>query len=165
VCAFVEPIALYMTRDLHETGDGLWTSPYDPTAVADIGTARVHGDGADLLVVTFANGTWMSLRAMHRLERDRGVRASVLDLRWLAPLPVDDLLREAKRAGRVLVVDETRASGGVGEAVIAALVTGGFTGPIARVASRDTYLPLGPAASHVLVGEADIERAALTLIG
>src|SRR3546814_4012936 len=25
VVVFVEPIALYMTRDLHEEGDGLWT--------------------------------------------------------------------------------------------------------------------------------------------
>src|SRR5699024_4768866 len=28
VSAFVEPIALYHTRDLHEQGDGLWTDPY-----------------------------------------------------------------------------------------------------------------------------------------
>src|SRR3546814_9972346 len=29
VVVFVEPIALYMTRDLHEEGDGLWTSVYE----------------------------------------------------------------------------------------------------------------------------------------
>jgi 2-oxoisovalerate dehydrogenase E1 component len=28
VIVFVEPIALYMTRDLHEEGDGLWTATY-----------------------------------------------------------------------------------------------------------------------------------------
>ena len=28
VCVFVEPIALYHSRDLHEPGDGLWTAPY-----------------------------------------------------------------------------------------------------------------------------------------
>ena len=35
------------------------------------------------------------------------------------------------RTGRVLIVDETRHSGGVGEGVITALVEGGFAGPIA----------------------------------
>ncbi|HSK00074.1 MAG TPA: thiamine pyrophosphate-dependent enzyme [Kofleriaceae bacterium] len=163
VCVFLEPIALYMTRDLHEPGDGLWTSPYDPAAHVPIGAARRYGDGADLLVVSFANGAWMSLRALRRLERDHGIAGRLLDLRWLAPLPVDDLVREAEEVGRVLVVDETRRSGGVSEGVIAALVDRGFTGRIARVASADSFIPLGAAASHVLISEADIERAALAL--
>jgi 2-oxoisovalerate dehydrogenase E1 component len=47
--------------------------------------------------------------------------------------------------------------------VIAALVDRGFTGRMARVASEDSYIPLGAAANHVLVSEADIERAALAL--
>jgi 2-oxoisovalerate dehydrogenase E1 component len=63
----------------------------------------------------------------------------------------------------VLVVDETRRSGGVSEGVIAALVDRGFTGPLARVASVDSFIPLGAAANHVLVSEADIERAALAM--
>jgi 2-oxoisovalerate dehydrogenase E1 component len=161
---FLEPIALYMTRDLHEPGDGLWTAPYDPEAAhVPIGSARRHGDGGDLLVVSFANGLWMSLRVARRLERDRGIACRVLDLRWLSPLPVDDLEREARAVGRVLIVDETRRSGGVSEGVIAALIDRGFSGPIARVAAQDSYIPLGAAANHVLVSEAEIERAAIAL--
>jgi 2-oxoisovalerate dehydrogenase E1 component len=166
VCVFLEPIALYMTRDLHEPNDGLWTSVYDPGAAAvPIGRARTHGEGTDLLIVSFANGLWMSLRAARRLERDHGVSCRVLDLRWLAPLPVDDLVREAEAVGRVLIVDETRRSGGVSEGVIAALIDRGFARPIARVASVDSFIPLGAAAHHVLVSEDDIERAALALCG
>ena len=52
----------------------------------------------------------------------------MVDLRWLAPLPVADIIREASATGRVLVVDETRRSGGVGEGVIAALVDAGYVG-------------------------------------
>jgi 2-oxoisovalerate dehydrogenase E1 component len=166
VCVFLEPIALYMTRDLHEPNDGLWTSVYDPGGAAvPIGRARTHGAGKDLLIVSFANGLWMSLRVARRLERDHGVAARVLDLRWLAPLPVDDLVREAEAVGRVLIVDETRRSGGVSEGVIAALVDRGFGGPLARVASVDSFIPLGAAANHVLVSEDDIEREALALCG
>jgi 2-oxoisovalerate dehydrogenase E1 component len=166
VCVFLEPIALYMTRDLHEPGDGLWTSPYDPDAApVAVGAARTHGAGRDLLIVSFANGLWMSLRVAQRLSRDHGVACRVLDLRWLSPLPVDDLMREAEAVGRVLIVDETRRSGGVSEGVIAALIDRGFGGPIARVAAVDSFVPLGAAANHVLVSEAEIERAALALVG
>jgi 2-oxoisovalerate dehydrogenase E1 component len=63
----------------------------------------------------------------------------------------------------VLVADETRHSGGVGEGVIAALVENGFTGQIARVASRDSFVPLGAAANLVLLSEDEIEQAALEL--
>jgi 2-oxoisovalerate dehydrogenase E1 component len=165
VCVVLEPIALYMTRDLHDPGDGLWTSAYDPAGPhVPVGAARRYLDGKDVLIVSFANGLWMSLRAARRLERDHAIASRVLDLRWLSPLPVDDLLREANAVGRVLIVDETRRSGGVSEGVIAALVDAGFTGAIARVAAEDTFIPLGAAANHVLVSEPDIERAAIAMV-
>ena len=86
--------------------------------------------------------------------------ARVVDLRWLAPLPVEDLLREASATGRVLVVDETRRTGGVSEGIIAALVDAKFDGQVARVASADSFIPLGDAANLVLVSEQDVMAAA-----
>jgi len=47
-----------------------------------------------------------------RLERV-GIAARVVDLRWLAPLPAADMVREANATGRALIVDETRRTGGV----------------------------------------------------
>ncbi|MDQ6851103.1 MAG: thiamine pyrophosphate-dependent enzyme [Actinomycetota bacterium] len=163
VSVYLEPIALYHERDLYEPGDRAWLGPYRPDESAPIGRARVHGDGADLTIVTFGNGVRMSLRVARRLAA-RGVGARVLDLRWIAPLPVDDLLREAVATGRVLVADETRHSGGVGEGVVTALVEHGFGGRIARVASQDSYIPLGDAANLVLLDEETIEQAALDLV-
>jgi 2-oxoisovalerate dehydrogenase E1 component len=84
-------------------------------------------------------------------------------MRWLAPLPVADILREAQATGRVLVVDETRRTGGVSEAVLTALVDAGFTGAVRRVASQDSFIPLGDAALHVLLSEQEIEQTALEL--
>ena len=163
VCAFLEPIALYMTKDLHEPGDGLWNTAYEPQGAVPIGEGRTWGEGEDLTIVSWANGLWMSLRVAERLRAEgHGVR--VLDLRWLAPLPVEDLLREAKATGKVLVVDETRRTGGVSEALFTELVEGGFEGPMARVCGMDTFIPLGAAANLVLVQEEDIERAARELL-
>jgi 2-oxoisovalerate dehydrogenase E1 component len=160
VCVYLEPIALYHTRDLHEDGDGGWLAPAGGDA--PLGVGRTYGDGGDLTLVSWANGLRMSLRVARRLEAE-GVRARVLDLRWLAPLPVDDLLREARATGRVLVVDETRRTGGVSEGVVTALVDAGFEGKMARVASKDSFIPLGDAANLVLLSEEEILDAALAL--
>ncbi|HTI25354.1 MAG TPA: thiamine pyrophosphate-dependent enzyme [Kutzneria sp.] len=158
---FLEPIALYHTRDLHEDGDAGWLAPA-PTEHVPIGRARTYGDGTELTLVTFGNGVRMSLRVARRLAAE-GVSARVLDLRWLAPLPTDDLLREAAATGRVLIVDETRRTGGVSETVVTALSDHGFTGIVRRVASEDSFIPLGDAARTVLLSEDTIHDAAISL--
>jgi 2-oxoisovalerate dehydrogenase E1 component len=168
VCAFIEPIALYHERDLHEPGDGGWLAPYPPPEAwtrdhAAVGSGRVHGDGTDLTIVTFGNGLRLSIRAAAGLARD-GIGCRILDLRWLAPLPAGDLLREATATGAVLVADETRRSGGVSEGVITALADAGFRGPVARATSEDSFIPLGAAARTVLLSQQAIETAARKLL-
>jgi 2-oxoisovalerate dehydrogenase E1 component len=165
VCAFLEPIALYHTRDLHEQGDEGWLARYPVPGEGHVpvGRARQHGSGDDLTLVTFGNGTPMGLRVARRLQA-RGAHARVLDLRWLAPLPEQDLLAAARATGRVLVVDETRRSGGVSEPVITSLVDQGFDGPMARVTSEDSFIPLGAAANEVLLDEKTVEKAAWELL-
>ncbi len=168
VCVFVEPIALYHQPDLHGPADGLWLSEYSPPSAWDVdhqalGEVRVHGHGTDCLLVTFGNGVPMSLRAAQALATS-GIKTSVLDLQWLAPLPAAALLAAASTFDHVLVVDETRAGGGVSESVLAALVDGGYRGEIGRVTSADSFVPLGPAADAVLLSEFDIIDAVSTLL-
>lgn len=169
VCVYLEPIALYHTRDLYEEGDGEWLAPYAApsswgTARAEIGRGRTFLDGTDLTLVTFGNGLYMSLRVARRLEREHQIQCRVLDLRWLAPLPEEDLLREAQATGNVLVVDETRKSGSVSEGVMASLIDAGYAGRLRRVNSYDSFVPLGNAALEVLLSEDTILRAALGLV-
>jgi 2-oxoisovalerate dehydrogenase E1 component len=170
VCVYLEPIALYHTRDLHVDGDGEWLAEYRPPerwaeSHVPIGRARVYGVGSaeDLTIITFGNGVRMSLRTAARLASD-GVGCRVVDLRWLSPLPVADIIRESSATGRVLVVDETRRSGGVGEGVLAALVDTGYVGVARRVAAVDSFIPLGPAVAQVLVSEEQIFQAARSLL-
>ncbi|MDQ4037338.1 MAG: MFS transporter, partial [Actinomycetota bacterium] len=169
VSVLIEPIALYHLRDLHDPGDGGWLWPYSAPDDwsqdrIDIGQSRTHGSGGDLTMVTFGNGVPMSLRVARRLTTD-GVGCRVLDLRWLVPLPISDIIRDARASQRVLVVDETRCSAGISEGVITALVDAGYSGQMARVCSADSLIPLGPAAEHVLLGEAEIAAAAWRLLG
>jgi 2-oxoisovalerate dehydrogenase E1 component len=170
VCVFLEPIALYHTRDLFQPGDNEWVAPYAPPGEwsgghVPIGRARTYpvGSAEDLTILTFGNGLRMSLRVARRLAAE-GYGSRVVDLRWLSPLPTADLVREAAATGRVLIADETRRSGGVGEGILAALVDGGFVGAARRIASSDSFIPLGPAAEQVLITEDDITQGAHALL-
>ena len=134
-----------------------------------LGRGRVHreAEGGDLTIVSYANGVHLSLQAALRLEREHGIRARVVDLRWLAPLDAELIAEQAAATGRVLVVDEGRRSGGVGEAVITSLVErlGSKLPPLRRVCAEDTYIPLGPAADTVLPSVESIAAAAVELCG
>jgi 2-oxoisovalerate dehydrogenase E1 component len=129
-----------------------------------LGKARLYAAAGTpaLTIVTSGNGLFMSLRVQKRLAAE-GLFADVIDLRWLAPLPVEDVLAHARRSGRVLCVDETRRTGGIAETVLASLLDRGFEGRMARVASEDSFIPLGDAARLVLLDEPTIESAARAL--
>ncbi|HUL26155.1 MAG TPA: thiamine pyrophosphate-dependent enzyme [Streptosporangiaceae bacterium] len=168
ICVFLEPIALYHARDLYKSEDGGWRAPYEPPegwtpGHVPVGRARTHGNGTDLTIMTFGNGLRLSMRAAARLSLE-GIRCRVVDLRWLAPLPVEDILREARATGRVLIADETRRTGGVSEGVLTILADDRFGGWVRRVTSEDSFIPLGDAANAVLLSQHDIETAARELM-
>jgi 2-oxoisovalerate dehydrogenase E1 component len=171
VVVFLEPIALYMTKDLHEPQDGRWATLYPPPGeAAPFGKGRVHLlDGGDLTIVTYANGVYLSLRAARELKERHGLGVRIVDLLWLAPLDRDLILEQAAVTGRVLVVDEGRRTAGISEAVFTILAEGPHSTAenplrLARVVGEDTYIPLGPAAHTVLPTEERIVAAALDLM-
>ncbi|TDK32983.1 thiamine pyrophosphate-dependent enzyme [Luteimonas terrae] len=166
VCLFLEPIALYMTKDLHAPGDGAWSTAYPaPDQAMTFGEARVYNaEATDLVVLTFGNGVPMSLRAARTIEAERGWKVRVVDLRWLLPLNEGEIARHVGECARVLVVDEGRRSAGVGEGIITAIAEAGLGDrPMRRVVGADTFTPLAGAALLVIPSEADIVAAALTM--
>ncbi len=163
VCAFLEPIALYMAKDLYEPGDGQWQFNYPPPDQAmTLGEGRVYAQSAnDLVIITFGNGVPMALRAARTITAELKWKVRVVDLRWLAPLNDSFIVAQAKTAKRIIVLDEGRKSAGVGEGVITAIVEGGLgAAPLRRVVGADTFTPLAGAALLVLPGEADVVAAA-----
>ncbi|TWT45936.1 Pyruvate dehydrogenase E1 component subunit beta [Phycisphaerae bacterium RAS1] len=166
VVCFIEPIALYMTKDLHTADDRGWLSAYPPPNEAiRLGDGAVYHEEADgLTIMTYGNGLYMSLRAARMLRDQHGVAARVVDLRWLNPLNEDFILEQARATGRLLVVDEGRYTGGIAEAILALVAERAAEDVLAaRLTGLDTYTPLGPAANAVLPTEPDIVREALDL--
>lgn len=169
VVVFVEPIALYMTRDLHQKDDGLWSFPYarpeqaEPIAVGRVGR---HGTGSELCIVTYGNGYYLSRQAAKVLEEEHGASLRIVDLRWLAPIDEDRLMAAVEPCRRVLVVDECRVTGSQSEA-LATLVNERLAGAarVRRLAAEDCFIPLGPAATSTLPSKDSIVAAALELLG
>ncbi|HLG19425.1 MAG TPA: thiamine pyrophosphate-dependent enzyme [Bdellovibrionota bacterium] len=168
VVLFLEPIALYMTKDLYEPGDGQWLCAFPPPGEAvSFGEGRVYNEKAnDLTIVTYANGLHLSLRAAKILKEKYKIQARILDVRWLAPLPFNQILEEAGKSGKVLVVDECRFSGGMAEPILAFLAESKLAPrlKLARLSAVDTYVPLGPSANLVLPSEQQVVEAAQRLV-
>jgi len=167
VVVFLEPIALYMTRDLHEEGDALWTSTYAAPGEAKpirLGEVGRHGNGTDLAIVSYGNGYFLSRQAEKILREQHGLDLRVIDLRWLAPLDEDGLLEAVAGCGRVLIVDECRKTGSQSEALMALFAERAPGMVSRRIAAEDSFIPLGRAATLTLPSRDSIVAAALEMV-
>lgn len=163
---FLEPIALYMTRDLHEPGDAEWTFDYpqpDADEAVSLGHVGVHGTGKDLAIITYGNGAYLSQQAQKILADDHHVDCRVIDMRWLSPLPKDAILKAVNGADRVLIVDECREQGSHSEALMALFAEKSDL-PTARVMADDCFIATGPAFGVTMPDRDKIVSKAVTFV-
>ncbi len=168
VVVFLEPIALYMMRDLHAPKDSLWCFDYEEALqrTITIGDIAQHNDGKELCILSYGNGYFLSRQAEKELAETHGIAARVIDIRWLSPLPEAEILRAVSPCAHVLIVDECRISGSASEALYTMLHERLPSPPkIARIAAEDSFIPLGKAATITLPSKASIMAAALVLMG
>jgi 2-oxoisovalerate dehydrogenase E1 component len=159
---FLEPIALYAMRDLHAEKDGAWMRSYPaPDQSIAFGQTGQIGTGTELAIVSFGNGSYLAQQALPALQA-AGLPTRVIDLRWLSPLPTASLLAATKGCKHILIVDETRHSGGLAEALMA-LFHEQSPAKIARLTATDSFIATGPASAATLPSTASILQAAQQL--
>ena len=164
VVVFLEPIALYPMRDLHSDKDGQWMRRYpDPSQIIPLGQVGIEGTGTDLAVVTFGNGVYLSNQALAEIEA-AGIKTRIVDTRWLSPLPKDALAQAVKGCKNILIVDETRHSGGVAEALMAHFHEAAPGAALARLTAEDSFIATGPAYAATMPSSAQIAKAAKELV-
>lgn len=168
VVVFVEPIAIYMTRDLHDSKDGLWTFDYPlPSSDDSIthGDVGIYRDGTDLAIVTYGNGYYLSRQAEKLLREQHNINLRIIDLRWLSPLPQDSLLKALTGYQKILIVDECRSSGSPSEGLMTLLMEHGFSADqLARLTAEDCFIATGPAYAAPLPSKDGIVEKALNLL-
>ncbi len=163
VVVFLEPIALYPMRDLHDAGDTGWMTSYPaPDRRIALGDVGIDGSGTDLAIISYANGYFLSTQANKTLK-ENDIDARLIDMRWLAPLPVDALLEATKGCNNILIVDECRGTGSQSEGLMAMFTEAGRT-RVARVTAQDSFIATGPAYAATLPSTAEIIAAATALV-
>ncbi|MGB1198888.1 MAG: dehydrogenase E1 component subunit alpha/beta [Thalassotalea sp.] len=171
IVIFLEPIALYMAKDLHQEGDGLWTFDYQPPSLAQTNLScddnlnvSTYGKGKTICILTYGNGYYLSRQAEKILAAQK-IKCRVVDLRWLAPLDEAGIIEQVSQCEQVLIVDECRKTGSISEALMALLMEANVSDkPIERICAQDSFIPLGSAAYEVLPSCQDIVDKATQMV-
>lgn len=135
-----DPVIIIESRAQYQT-----VGPVDLNApVEAVGGARRRRDGSDVLLITWGSLTPTVLQAADELAT-RGFQASVLDMRWLAPLDEAAIATELERCGgKVLIAHEANVTGGFGAEIAARIAERYFhhlDGPIVRIGLPDVPMP------------------------
>jgi pyruvate/2-oxoglutarate/acetoin dehydrogenase E1 component len=158
---YFEHIALYRDPRIKQR------LPQQAPAPLPIGTAALRRSGDDLAIISYGAYVHVAMRVAETLAAD-GIQSSVLDLRSLAPLDKDALLRVARHCGKVLIVHEDTRTGGIGESLAAIIQEEAFESldaPVRIVGALDTPVPYSPALEeYFLPSEQRVERAARLLV-
>jgi 1-deoxy-D-xylulose-5-phosphate synthase len=104
-----------------------------------IGRAEQLTDGDDLLIVAYGSMVSPAM-ATAGLLQEKGVRATVVNARFLRPLDETLLLPLAQRITRVVTMEEGALSGGFGGAVLEALSDHGIQASVLRIGIPDVLV-------------------------
>jgi pyruvate dehydrogenase E1 component beta subunit len=130
---FMENTLLYGTT-------GPVPDPADGDHVVPLGVADLKREGSDLSLIAHGRSVIHCLEAAETLQRDHGISCDVLDLRTIRPLDQEAILKTVRKTHRVVLVDESKAFGGV-SAMVATLIQDhcfdDLDAPIKRVTSLD----------------------------
>lgn len=136
---FLEHMKLYFSFRA-EVPEGEYTVP--------LGQAKVVREGSDVTIITYGAMVHTSLKAADELEKARGAKAEVIDLRTIKPLDIDTVIASVKKTNRAIVVQEAQRSAGVAAEVIAQINEKAILhleAPVLRVTSPDTVYPFAQA--------------------
>ena len=158
---YFEHIALYRDPRIKQQ------LPQQAPEPLPLGKAALRRSGDDLAIVSYGAYVHVAMRVADTLAAD-GIQSSVLDLRSLAPLDKDALLRVARHCSKVLIVHEDTRTGGIGESLAAVIQEEAFESldaPVRIVGALDTPVPYSPPLEEYFLPSVErVERAARLLV-
>ena len=129
------PCALRIPRGEGE-GVPLAEEGFEPL---EIGCGELLTDGDDVLIVAYGSMVSPAL-ATAGLLQERGVRAAVINARFLRPLDEALIVPMAQRIGRVVTMEEGSLPGGFGAAVVESLSDRDVLVPVLRLGIPDVLV-------------------------
>lgn len=128
-----------------------------------LGKANVVKEGSDVTIITYGAMVHTSLKAAEELEKARGTKVEVIDLRTINPLDMETVLASVKKTNRAIVVQEAQKTSGVAAEIIAQINEKAILhleAPVLRVTAPDTVFPFAQAEDNWLP---DVKRVIDTL--
>ena len=129
------PCALRIPRGEGE-GVPLAEEGFEPL---EIGRGELLTDGDDLLIVAYGAMVAPAM-ATAGLLQEKGLRAAVINARFLRPLDEALILPMAKRIGKVVTMEEGALPGGFGAAVVETLSDHDVLVPVLRIGIPDVLV-------------------------
>jgi len=139
-----DPCVIIEARELYQTKGTVLPK------ITPIGSSRLRRSGRDLAIVAWGMAANKAEEAAEALAAE-GIEASVLDLRWLAPLDSTELMKVVEQSGRrALIVHEANTTGGFGAEILSRLIENGFMN-VARLGTPDVRIPASPVLQRALL--------------
>ncbi|MDR7318714.1 alpha-ketoacid dehydrogenase subunit beta [Brevibacillus nitrificans] len=136
---FLEHMKLYRSFR-QEVPEGDYTIP--------LGKANVVKEGTDATVITYGAMVHTSLKAAEEIEKARGAKVEVIDLRTISPLDIDTIVESVKKTNRAIVVQEAQKTSGVAAEIITQINERAILhleAPVLRITAPDTVYPFAQA--------------------
>ncbi len=134
--------------------------------VVPIGRARVHREGRDLSIITYAAMVHTAQEAADILAKE-GIEVEIIDLRTLCPLDREAITQTVKKTNKVIILHEDTRTGGLAGELAAIINEEAFDdldGPIVRITALDTPVPFSPPLEHFFLPKVeDVVREARKL--
>jgi pyruvate dehydrogenase E1 component beta subunit len=134
---FMEHMNLYRSFR-GEVPEGEYTVP--------LGKANIVREGQDVTILTYGAMVQTSLKAAEEIEKSKGTKVEVIDLRTLMPLDMETIIASIQKTNRVIVVQEAQRAAGAAPELIAQINEHAILhleAPVIRVAGPDTVYPFG----------------------
>jgi len=131
------PIAIRYPR-----GGGTGAVPRTTPRLLEIGKSEVMRHGTDVAIFGLGNFCEVALEAADLLEQ-QGIRAAVINPRWIKPLDVGTLEFFARGVKLLCTLEDHAVMGGFGSAVAEHLSDVGITTPLVRIGWPDQFIEHG----------------------
>lgn len=136
---FLEHMKLYRSFR-QEVPEGEYTIP--------LGKANIVKEGTDATIITYGAMVHTSLKAAEEIEKARGAKVEVIDLRTISPLDIDTIVESVKKTNRAIVVQEAQKTSGVAAEIITQINERAILhleAPVLRITAPDTVYPFAQA--------------------
>jgi 1-deoxy-D-xylulose-5-phosphate synthase len=100
------------------------------------------GNASEVMLCAIGSMVSVAWEASAKLSK-MGIRATVVNARFIKPLDAETICSVAQRAGRVVTIEENVKRGGFGEAVRDAIAERGLNVPVSILALPDLFVEHG----------------------